>query len=164
MGRKYKYGDLVLISDRLNHDVGYQRQIGIVMGEYDYGGKQNTGLSDYSVLAYDTRACRYWVCGFEEKDLQRRGNIFELLRSYNHWGGNEKYERRKFALTRPYDIVLLPLEDLQKIKTQQKDIINTTKNIIEPLSPDDHGIYETINNIEIMHKVNEIINYLNNKT
>ena len=36
MGRKYKYGDLVLISDHLNYDVGYQRQIWIVMDEYGY--------------------------------------------------------------------------------------------------------------------------------
>ena len=85
---KFSIGDLVLISDRIGHDVGYAGQIGVVMYIYNYQGNHHDGLSDYTVLAYDNRANRYWACGFEEKDLSYQGKLADFLYAYNYWANS----------------------------------------------------------------------------
>ncbi|MFS0657448.1 hypothetical protein AB1L07_02320 [Niallia alba] len=80
---KYNVGDLVKITENIEIDLGYKGQLGIIQG---YSGVEN----QVSVMAYDTRAKRYWVCGFNEDELitptvYDLGNYRELVNEFVDW-------------------------------------------------------------------------------
>ena len=72
--------DIVVISENIDHDVGYKGQVGLIYK------KVNIKEPYYYVMAYDKRAKRFWVCGFDEKDLRYCDhNIKELKTAYKDW-------------------------------------------------------------------------------
>lgn len=135
---KYRVGDVVKIHEILEHDYGYAGQEGIICNIYQYKNEKSCdSLSDYSVLAYDTRSRRFWCCGFTESELTPKGYAFtDFVNEYNHWMRSQ-YNKDTGIL----------VENSNKQK-------NT---IIKPL---DTAI-DRIDCSILMDKINEIVNYIN---
>ena len=153
---KFSIGDLVLISNKLDHDIGYQGQVGIVMYIYNYQGNPHDGLSDYTVLAYDNRANRYWACGFEEKDLSYQGKLLDFIYAYNHWATSEyNYNSLFFIQTKEE-------RDKQNKLLEEAKKEETKNNIkITPLMPVTAVSPYYDKTLILWEKVNEIIRSMN---
>lgn len=84
---KYSVGDLVKIPEDYRMDIGYRGSLGIVQG---HSGVEN----HIYVMAYDNKANRYWVCGFDEDKLKtpsileiwkQKEEIKELTKQFINW-------------------------------------------------------------------------------
>lgn len=151
---KFSVGDLVLISNRIGHDVGYAGQIGVVMYIYNYQGNHHDGLSDYTVLAYDNRANRYWACGFEEKDLSYQGKLLDFIYAYNHQANSNYNHCSQFFIQTK--------EEKEKVEKQLEEK-KESKNIfkVSPLMPLTSVSPYYDKTLILWEKVNEIIRNMN---
>ena len=119
--RKYKVGDIVRISDLLNHDPGYVGQVGVICNADALTYPVNSGLSDYYVVAYDRRAGRFWSCGFQEKEIESLGFEFTgLIDAYACW-----LRERCWSNTDPSSLKLFFdfMKDLKWIRKDHKRIV-----------------------------------------
>jgi hypothetical protein len=160
---KFSKGDLVLISDRLDHDMGYAGQIGVVLYIYDYQGNPHEGLSDCSVIAYDARAKRYWGCGFEDKDLTYKGNFLDFIYGYNSWinSNYNKYSPLFFIQTKEEkDKQDKLLNKLLGESEKKKESMNISK--VTPLMPVTSVSPYYDKTLILWDKVDEIIRSMNN--
>lgn len=151
---KFSVGDLVLISNRIGHDVGYAGQIGVVMYIYNYQGNPHDGLSDYSVVAYDTRAKRYWACGFEEKDLSYQGKLVDFLYAYNYWANSNYNHCSQFFIQTKEE-----KEKVEKQLEEKKEPRNISQ--VLPLMPLTSVSPYYDKTLILWDKVNEIIRSIN---
>ena len=77
LNTSYCVGNIVKINNTLDHDNGYENQIGVISKvEEDY----------CYIVAFDKRANRYYACGFEPDEFRLIGtNIKELYHAYKRW-------------------------------------------------------------------------------
>jgi len=78
LNTQYCVGNIAKINNTLNHDNGYENQIGVITkvleNNYCY------------IVAFDKRSNRYWVCGFEPDEFSLMNtNIKELFHAYKQW-------------------------------------------------------------------------------